>query len=119
MWRAVCVFGVVACWSSKPSDPSTIENRALATERDLTAAYHCSIRDGEYQYPPYPCAVRKIDERWMLAKLGGSQRFRGEIKPRGDGFSFHGELYCPWGDCTQPLHGEFRAIGNGALRGSF
>jgi hypothetical protein len=55
----------------------------------------------------------------MLAKLAGSQRFRGEVKPRGEGFGFAGELYCPWGDCSQPLHGEFRPIGNGALRGTF
>ena len=42
-----------------------------------------------------------------------------EIRPQGEGFVFAGEFYCPWGDCTQPLHGVFKAIGNGALRGTF
>lgn len=125
MWRlAIIRFGALAvvamsCWSGTPHD-STIANRGVpGGERDLTAGYYCSIQDGGYKYPPFPCAVRKIDGRWMLAKLAGSQRFRGEVKPHGSGFSFDGELYCPWGDCTQPLHGEFKAVGQGRLRGTF
>ncbi|HEX5059728.1 MAG TPA: hypothetical protein VFV99_10230 [Kofleriaceae bacterium] len=124
MWPpAVVRFGALAlvamsCWSGKSPD-STLDNRALSGERDMTAAYYCSIQDGDFKYPAFPCAVRKIEGRWMLAKLAGSQRFRGEVTPRGEGFSFDGELYCPWGDCTQPLHGVFKSIGNGALRGVF
>jgi hypothetical protein len=124
MWvPAVVRFGAIAlvamsCWSGKPQD-TTLDNRVVGAERDLTAAYYCSIQDGGFRYPAYPCAVRKIDGRWVLAKLAGSQRFRGEVRPRGEGFAFDGEFYCPWGDCTQPLHGEFRAIGGGALRGTF
>jgi hypothetical protein len=124
MWQpAIVRFGAIAafamsCWSGKAQD-STLDNRASSGELDLTAAYYCSIQDGEYKYPAYPCAVRKIEGRWMLAKLAGSQRIRGEVIPRADGFTFDGELYCPWGDCTQPLHGMFESIGNGALRGTF
>ncbi len=124
MWQpAVLRFGALAvlamsCWSGKPAE-STLDNRASGSETDLTGAYYCSIQDGGYKYPAYPCAVRKVDGRWMLAKLAGSQRFRGELTPHGSGFDFDGELYCPWGDCTQPLHGVFMSLGNGALRGTF
>ena len=124
MWQpAVVRFGAFAlvamsCWSGKAPD-TAISNQAASGERDLTGAYYCSIQDGGFKYPRFPCAVRKVEGRWMLAKLAGSQRFRGEIKPQGDGFVFAGEFYCPWGDCTQPLHGVFKAIGNGALRGTF
>ena len=121
-WAAV-VLGAIAlvatsCWRGRPQG-AALENRAAASERDLTAAYFCSIQDGGHRYPPYPCAVRKIDGRWLLAKLAGSQRFRGEVRPRGEGFSFAGELYCPWGDCAQPLHGVFESLGEGRLRGRF
>ncbi len=47
----------------------------------------------------------------MLAKLGGSVRFEGEIQPRRAGFAFHGRMFCPWGDCTQDLDGSFVARG--------
>ncbi|HEY5945181.1 MAG TPA: hypothetical protein VIV40_06805 [Kofleriaceae bacterium] len=123
MWQpAMFRFGAIAlvamsCRSGKSQD--TLDNRARSDEGDLTAAYYCSIQDGGFKYPAYPCAVRKIDGHWMLAKLAGSQRFRGEVKPLGKGLSFDGEFYCPWGDCTQPLHGEFKPAGNGALRGTF
>lgn len=124
MWRpAIVRFGALAlvamsCWSGSPRE-GTIGNRGAAGERDLTAAYFCSIQDAGYKYPRFPCAVRKIEGRWQLAKLAGSQRFRGALTPQGDGFAFDGELYCPWGDCTQPLHGEFRPVGQGKLRGTF
>ncbi|HEY5928181.1 MAG TPA: hypothetical protein VIV11_41120 [Kofleriaceae bacterium] len=126
MWQpAIARFGrfgaiavvAMSCWSGRAQD-STIDNRG-AGDRDLTAAYYCSIQDGEFHYPRFPCAVRKIEGHWMLAKLAGSQRFRGVVTPRGNGFSFDGEFYCPWGDCSQPLHGMFKPIGDGRLRGTF
>jgi hypothetical protein len=123
MWQpAIVRFGAIAlvamsCWGGRAQD-STLDNRARG-DRDFTAVYYCSIQESGYKYPRFPCAVRKVEGRWMLAKLAGSQRFRGVIEPRGDGFSFTGELYCPWGDCTQPLHGVFNAVGNGRLRGTF
>ena len=117
MWRSAFVCVVASCWSGKTSE-TTIDNRT-ASERDLTASYFCSIEDDGYKYPGYPCAIRRIEGRWMLAKLAGSQRFRGQIRAQGDGFSFEGEFYCPWGDCSQPLHGVFKPAGHGALRGTF
>lgn len=128
MWRsAVLRYGVLAgiatlaCWSSaKPARETPIENREpLVAESHDGKAYWCSIRDGEYEYPQMPCAIRNIDGRLILAKLAGSQRIRGVVHPRGGGFTFDGELFCPWGDCTKPLHGVFEPIGNGALRGTF
>ena len=122
MWQPAMVrFGAIAvvgmsCWSGRAQD-TTIGNSG--GNGDLTAAYYCSIQDSGYKYPRFPCAVRKVDGQWMLAKLAGSQRFRGTITPSRDGFSFDGELYCPWGDCSQPLHGVFRAAGDGRLRGTF
>jgi hypothetical protein len=126
MWqpaRCGVRFGAIAivamsCRSGRSQD-TTLDNRVLSSERDLTAGYYCSIQDGDFKYPAFPCALKKVDGRWMLAKLAGSQRFRGEVTPRGDGFWFAGEFYCPWGDCTQPLHGVFEAAGNGRLRGTF
>jgi|SRR6185503_3138528 len=122
MWRpAIVRFGAIAiavACGGRAHD-SSIGNRGGRANGDLTAAYYCSIQDGGYKYPRFPCAVREIDGRWMLAKLGGSQRFRGVITPTRDGFTFDGELYCPWGDCVQPLHGEFVAAGHGRLTGTF
>lgn len=124
MWqRAVVRFGAVAlvatsCWTGRAPE-TAIANEAAAAERDPSGAYYCSIQHDDYKYPRFPCVVRKVDGRFMLAKLAGSQRFRGEVKPRGDGWVFDGELYCPWGDCTRPLHGVFEPVGHGALRGTF
>lgn len=115
---AFCLLlALVACWSGKASDTTTLDNRG--SEHDLTASYFCSIEQSGFKYPGYPCAIRKIEGRWMLAKLAGSQRFRGEVRVRGEGFTFEGELYCPWGDCVQTLHGVFKPAGRGALRGTF
>jgi hypothetical protein len=41
------------------------------------------------------------------------------VIPQGEGFAFEGEYYCPWGDCTQPLHGVFEPAGKGGYRGTF
>ena len=117
-------FGVVACvlvacWSNA-SQPTTIDNHPGGTAlaiRDLTGAYWCSIESDGYTYEPFPCAIRKLENRFVLAKLGGSQRFTGEVRPLEAGFSFSGEFFCPWGDCTQQLHGTFRPAPDGALIG--
>ncbi len=64
--------------------------------------------------------IEQTGNRLRLEKLGGSQRIRGHIKVDDrDGFVFAGELYCPWGDCTQKLHGRFRPIGRGGFEGRF
>ncbi len=88
--------------------------------RDVTGAYWCSIDEDGYDYPRYPCAIKKVGDKLVLAKLGGSQRFRGHIKlDDKDGFSFIGEVYCPDGDCNEELHGRFKPMGRGGFKGSF
>lgn len=124
MWqRAIVRFGAVAlvatsCWTGRAPE-TAITNESAAVERDPAGTYYCSIQHEEYKYPRFPCVIRKVDGRLLLAKLAGSQRFRGEVKPLGDSLSFDGEFYCPWGDCTRPLHGVFEPVGRGALRGTF
>ena len=132
MWRpAVVRFGVlaslavVACGGGSKGgagSETTIGNRSAlsASDSSLAAQYWCSIRNGEFEYPQMPCVIEQQgDGRFVLAKLAGSQRFRGVVKPRGDGFTFDGEFYCPWGDCTKPLRGVFKSTGDGRLRGTF
>jgi hypothetical protein len=123
---AVVRFGVLvgittfACWSGNTAPATTpIENRGAPLEQDQAEPYWCSISDGGYDYPQMPCSIRTIDGKRVLAKLAGSQRFRGVITPRGHGFAFDGEFFCPWGDCTKRLVGEFQPMGDGTLRGTF
>ena len=119
MRPAVWRFGalaIAACWTGKPT-PTTIDNRR-AEDSHLVGMYFCSIEEGGFAYPQFACSIREIGGRLRLAKLRGSQRFRGVIEPRPDGFAFEGELYCPYGDCTQPLHGVFVRHDN-TLRGTF
>jgi hypothetical protein len=92
-----------------------IDHPALA---ELDGAYWCIIEQGDFSYPPYTCTIQNADHRVVLAKLAGSQRFEGEIKPAGGGFSFDGVFFCPWGECTQPLHGTFEPS-EGGLVGTF
>lgn len=108
----------VACGGTK-HDPSLSNQAHGAGGHDMTAAYLCSIEDGGFRYPQMPCVVKSVGGKYMLAKLAGSQRFRGEVRPVGEGFSFDGEYYCPWGDCTQPMHGEFVRRPSGELVGTF
>jgi hypothetical protein len=129
MWRSAVVrFGLVAslatvaCWHGGTGAPrdTPIENRGpLLVASDRVGPYWCSIRDGEYEYPQMPCAIREVGGKLMLAKLAGSQRFRGVITLQGRSFNFDGEFYCPWGDCQKPLHGVFEATGDQTWRGTF
>ena len=117
MRPAVWRFGalaIAACWTGRTE--STIDNHAAAAE--VTGGYWCSIESGGYQYPQFPCTVRRIDGHLTLAKLGGSQRFHGELAPVAAGYRFDGELFCPYGDCTEEMHGTFVAQGR-ELRGHF
>jgi hypothetical protein len=124
---AVLRFGVLAaittfaCWSGNTGPRMTpIENRgAPLAQEPRVEPYWCSISDGGFDYPQMPCTIRMVDGRRVLAKLAGSQRIRGVITPRGDGFTFDGELFCPWGDCTKHLVGVFQPTGDGGLRGTF
>src|SRR3954447_1986396 len=99
MRRAFLLFGLcVACWSDRTQQPATIDNHSSPlASRDLSGAYWCTIEAEGFKYDPYPCVIRQVNGRFQLAKLGGSQRFTGNIRPTAHGFLFDGEFYCPWG----------------------
>jgi len=106
---AVVVFGMlVACWTGQEpqSAQAPIANQSAAPP-GLTGEYWCTITEGDYKYPRFPCAIRDDRGHLVLAKLAGSVRFEGEIRPAREGFSFHGRMFCPWGDCEQGLNGTF------------
>lgn len=85
----------------------------------MSGSYWCSIDEDGYEYPRYPCIIKKVDGDFVLAKLAGSQRIRGLVRPNShDGFTFSGEMYCPDGDCQQELHGTFKPV-RGGFRGKF
>ena len=115
VWR----FGVIAIVACTHEASVPLTNHLEAAPIDLSGVYWCSIDEAGYDYARMPCMIRKIGERFILAKLGGSQRFTGVVTPEADGFKFTGRLYCPWGECTQPLHGQFRAGPNNELQGKF
>jgi len=102
---AVVVFG--ACWTGSPAPQPIANQTAVAPASPLAGEYWCAITDGDYTYPRFPCAIRDDHGKLVLAKLAGSVRFEGEIHPARAGFSFHGRMFCPWGDCTQDLNGSF------------
>ena len=80
--------------------------------------YSCSIEDSGYQYPPFRCVVYSGENGGqVLEKMGGSQRFRGQVLQDGDGFRFEGTFFCPMGDCTDNISGSFARAGDGAYRG--
>jgi len=117
-WLVVFVV-VVGCWRDDRGT-TPIANQIESGPRDLTGAYWCQLGDHSFDYDRYPCVIRKVKDKFILAKLGGSQRFKGIVTPDDkDGFAFSGQLYCPWGDCDEPMHGAFIPIGHGELKGTF
>jgi hypothetical protein len=116
--RLLAVASCIAIWScggGTSTRGAAIDRPALA---EIDGAYWCVIEQAALAYPAYACTIQNVDHRFVLAKLGGSQRFEGEIKPVGTGFSFDGVFFCPWGECTQPLHGTFEPS-DGGLVGTF
>lgn len=111
---ASCV-ALASCWRDPAARSTVIEHHGRA---DLSGPYWCSIEESGYRYPRFPCVIRRQGQHYTLAKLAGSQRFRGEVEPVPGGFEFRGELYCPFGDCTQPMHGRFAPRGE-ELLGTF
>jgi hypothetical protein len=109
---AWCI-AICSCGGGNSSRPTSIDHPA-----DLAGAYWCVIEQDNLAYPPFPCAIQNIDRRLVLVKLGGSQRFEGNIEHVGAGFSFDGVFFCPMGECTQPLHGMFEPS-EGGLVGTF
>lgn len=110
-------LALAACWRGPAPAPSpVVGNQAIEQQpaTELAGAYWCTITDDGYEYDRQPCVIRRVQGRSVLAKLGGSQRVRGFVTPdRSGGFRFEGELFCPWGDCTQALSGQFQRTGEG------
>jgi hypothetical protein len=110
------VAGLAGCG---PAQPSPMAPRAIGNVSDPMAQsglpakgdYSCSIEEGGYAYPPFRCVVAYTGGRATLEKIEGSVRFRGVIAPSDAGFRFDGEVYCPWGDCTEPVSAEFAVNG--------
>lgn len=111
---------VMACWSGKTEGTMPTGPALEASARDVTGPYWCSIDDAGFEYQRYACVIKKVGDKLMLAKLGGSQRVRGvvTIDKNNEGFVFSGELYCPWGDCTEEVRGKFRPTGKGGFKGT-
>ena len=128
MWRpAISRFGLVAtviaggaCGGGRGSAQTTgpLSNHGGSSQK-VAGPYACSIEDSGYRYPPFHCVIKQTGERLDLVKLDGSQRFEGEVRQGRDGLSFAGRFYCPFGDCTQELHGVFAPDGAGGWKGTF
>ena len=115
---ALALLLVAACAAGAPAARKVVANtpdpeRLAARRADLPdGQYSCSIADGGYQYPSFPCVVATRDGKVRLEKVAGSQRIRGDVTMTENGFHFEGEFFCPHGDCTEPVVTEFRRQGN-------
>ena len=122
MWRpAIVLFGtaIAACWTDRtPAPTAPIANHDSSAPVTLVGDYRCTITESGYEYPAFPCTIRQDGRHLVLAKLGGSVRFEGEVRPRGEGFAFDGQVYCPSGDCTEAVAGTFQPAAGGALTGT-
>jgi hypothetical protein len=114
-WLVLAAATAAACPAATPYHVTPVGNTAVSGAAPLADGdYACQIRDGGYDYPPFRCVVRADGARTVLEKVEGSVRFRGVIAPTSaTSFRFDGELYCPWGDCTEPVRAEFRRAGAG------
>lgn len=110
----------LAACGGATTKPASIENTgggpeaplALATGFRDGALWSCQISD----YDPQPCKLSRTADGWQLAKLLGSQRFAGSLRPlAGDRLAFDGESFCPWGQCTAPMRVEFEPSGPGTV----
>ena len=81
--------------------------------------YSCRITEQGYDYPPFRCIVRTDGNRTLVEKIEGSVRFRGIAVAARGGFELHGEVFCPWGDCTEPVRAVFHPVGGGSYVGEF
>jgi hypothetical protein len=123
----VCAALLAGCWRDAPIATTPPEQRpstvAPAQRRDigLLGAYWCSIEDQGYAYPKFPCVISRRNAGGVeLAKLGGSQRFVGQVFANADGgFAFAGKFFCPWGACDSPLTGNFERGPSSTFRGTF
>jgi len=109
----VAAFLLGSCGGSSPRTAQPIGNQAMVNEPTGLAigAYTCRIQESGYDYPPFRCVVTLDGGRYTLEKVEGSVRFRGVVAETPAGFRFEGEVFCPWGDCTEPVSGEFQQNG--------
>jgi len=125
-------FGVAACIVEAQPKPVTTPVAAAPSGRSeergqvmVAEGGVLQIPDGAYactidKYNPFPCRVStEPNGNKRLEKLGGSQRFSGIIQPGARGFSFRGTFYCPYGDFTEAVTGDFVAYDEGLYRGKF
>ncbi|HTJ46242.1 MAG TPA: DUF4893 domain-containing protein [Kofleriaceae bacterium] len=109
---------VAACGHA--SEKQELSNRAQGPANAALPAgdYACRLDEGGYLYPPFRCVVEARGGRTWFEKVEGSVRFRGWLSREGDAFAFDGEVYCPWGDCTEKAHAVFAMDRSGAYRGT-
>ncbi|MEO8704870.1 MAG: hypothetical protein ABI867_32760, partial [Kofleriaceae bacterium] len=117
---AVAFLAHMACWTGGKATTDTAPVLEPGA-RDVSGSYWCSMGDDETaEDERFPCVIKKVGGKLMLAKLAGQERIRGNIVlDDKDGFTFIGEMYCPFGDCNQELHGKFKPVGRGGFKGSF
>ena len=114
----ICV--IAAC--GHPSERASLSNHApVASGGIAPGSSACRLDEGGYDYPAFRCVISAKGNGAWLEKVEGSVRFRGAItrRPDGaDGFAFDGELFCPWGDCTERVSTVFVPDGAGGYRGA-
>jgi hypothetical protein len=125
----IAATAAVAACVIRNAGPTSIENRPSTTGGGATPAapagtmpavgsYACSFEEDGYQYPYFECAVSVgSDGVTYLEKRGGSQRIYGTVTEANGGFSFAGQFYCPYGDCTENVSGHFAKVGGSEWRG--
>jgi hypothetical protein len=116
----LCAWAVIAAACGHAAGRAALSNRPpVAPSADVaTGDYACRLEEGGYQYPPFRCVVEARRGRTWFEKVEGSVRLRGWITRAPGGFAFDGELYCPWGDCTEHVHTLFAADRAGGYRGT-
>ncbi len=115
MLATLATSASAACATARaPVDRKVVENMPDARSLDGRRAalpdgqYTCSIQEGDYTYPSFPCVIATSNGKVHLEKVAGSQRIRGAVTMTENGFHFEGELFCPYGDCAQPVVAEFQ-----------
>lgn len=115
------MIGLVACSAGCTQSPATgtAQPKLETSGHDPRGTYWCTIDDESSEHR-FACVIKTVGSRLVLGKLTGSERIRGIVTPREDGFELTGELYCRWTKCTKPLvRGTFVPDGSGAYRGTF
>lgn len=108
-----------ACAAQATSTQSPVQNEVSRTAEGAglpLGDYACVIDD----YTAFLCRVETdADGKKQLAKHGGSQRIRGAVYDRADGFDFAGTFFCPWGACDAPVRARFHKLGTSVYASKF